>query len=239
MNALTRTATAYWRSSIGKKLVVAITGLFLVLFLAGHLSGNLLIFAGQKAFNDYAQFLHEAGHGMLVWVARIGLLALLVLHVWATVLLTKQNRAARKPYEFQATIQASRSSRLMIVSGLTILAFVIFHILHFTVRAGTDYGTYVDAAYLAETGDERHDAYRMVLVGFKNFWVVLFYVIAMTLLCSHLSHGVASIFQTLGLRSKKARDLIFKLSWAYSLLIWAGFISIPLGILFGIVSFKS
>jgi succinate dehydrogenase / fumarate reductase cytochrome b subunit len=86
MNALTRSATAYWNSSIGKKLVVALTGLAMVLFLAGHLTGNLLMYAGKEAFDEYARFLHEAGHGALIWVARLGLLVVLVLHVWATIL---------------------------------------------------------------------------------------------------------------------------------------------------------
>jgi succinate dehydrogenase / fumarate reductase cytochrome b subunit len=229
MNALTRSATAYWQSSIGKKLIVAVTGLAMVLFLAGHLTGNLLIYAGREAFNEYAEFLHSAGHGALIWVARIGLLVVVTLHVWATILLTKENRSARKQeYAYKATIQASKSSRLMIVSGLTILAFVIFHLLHFTVRVNS---------HLAGLGET--DPYGMVIAGFQagflNFLVVLFYIIAMTLLCSHLSHGVASIFQTLGLRSKKASELIHKISVGYAVAIWVGFISVPVTIFLGIV----
>lgn len=240
MNALTRSAAAYWQSSIGKKLIVAVTGLAMVLFLAGHLTGNLLIYAGREAFNEYAEFLHNAGHGALIWVARIGLLVVVILHVWATILLTRENRAARKQeYEFKATIQASKSSRIMIVSGLTILAFIIFHILHFTVKAGSNFGDMIDVPHLAETGAIRHDAYGMVIAGFSpgilTFFAVAFYVTAMTLLCSHLSHGVASMFQTLGFRSKKASDLIHKLSVGYAVVIWAGFISIPLAIFLGFV----
>ncbi|MGJ8634343.1 MAG: succinate dehydrogenase cytochrome b subunit [Luteolibacter sp.] len=229
MNALTRSATAYWQSSIGKKLVVAITGLAMVLFLAGHLSGNLLIFVGREAFNEYAEFLHSAGHGMLVWVARIGLLVVVTLHVWGTILLTRENKKARsQEYEYEATIQASKSSRLMIWSGLTILAFIVFHILHFTVRVHSG---------LAAIGET--DPYGMVIAGFRagflNFIVVLFYIIAMTCLCSHLAHGVASIFQTLGVRSKKAQSLIYKASLGYTVLIYIGFISIPIAIFLGIV----
>jgi succinate dehydrogenase / fumarate reductase cytochrome b subunit len=235
MNALTRSAAAYWQSSIGKKLVVALTGLAMVLFLAGHLTGNLLIFAGREAFNEYAKFLHDAGHGALIWVARIGLLVVVVLHVWATIILTRENKASRKiEYEFKQTIQATKSSRLMIWSGLTILAFIIFHLLHFTVRV-----TYNEADLIDPLDPERFDAYGMVIRGFQagflNFFVVLFYIIAMTLLCSHLSHGVGSIFQTLGWRSKKAQGLIRKVSLGYAWIIWAGFISIPLAIFFGFV----
>lgn len=224
MNAITRCLDTYWSSSIGKKLVVAITGLVLVVFLAGHLSGNLLMYVGREAFNEYAEFLHTMLHGAGVWIARIGLLFMLVLHVVATICLTRQNRAARQPYEYKSTIQASKSSRMMIVSGLTILAFVIFHILHFTVRAD---------AQLAQIGET--DPFGMVVLGFQNLWVVLFYIISMTLLCSHLSHGVASIFQTLGVRSKKATSAINTLANLYTAVIWAGFISIPISVLAGII----
>jgi succinate dehydrogenase / fumarate reductase, cytochrome b subunit len=226
MNALTRSAAAYWNSSIGKKLVVAVTGLAMVLFLAGHLTGNLLMYAGKEAFDEYAKFLHEAGHGALIWVARIGLIVVLVLHVWATILLTRENRAARQQYEFQATIQASKSSRIMVWSGLTVLAFIVFHILHFTVRTNS---------HLAEIAKE--SPYEMVIAGFSGgflqFLVVLFYVVAMTLLCSHISHGVASMFQTLGFRSKKSAGLIRSISLGYAVVIWVGFVSIPVSILFG------
>jgi succinate dehydrogenase / fumarate reductase cytochrome b subunit len=225
MNALTRCLDTYWSSSIGKKLVVALTGLVLVIFLAGHLSGNLLMYVGRDAFNEYAEFLHSMLHGIGVWVARIGLIVMLTLHVVGTISLTRQNRAARQAYERQATLQASKSSRIMILSGLTILAFVIFHILHYTVR--------IDAN-LAEIGAT--DPYGMVIVGFQSPIVVVFYVISMTLLCSHLTHGVASIFQTLGLRTQKTQGLIRQFSWAYSLLIWAGFISIPIAVLTGFLT---
>jgi succinate dehydrogenase / fumarate reductase cytochrome b subunit len=229
MNALTRSAAAYWNSSIGKKLVVAVTGLAMVLFLAGHLTGNLLIYAGKEAFDEYAKFLHEAGHGALIWVARIGLIVVLVLHVWATILLTRENKAARKEeYACKATIQASKSSRIMIWSGLTVLAFIVFHILHFTVRTNS---------HLAEIA--KQSPYEMVIAGFSGGFlqvlVVLFYVIAMTLLCSHISHGVASMFQTLGWRSKKSASLIQRISLGYAAVIWIGFVSIPVAILLGFV----
>jgi succinate dehydrogenase / fumarate reductase cytochrome b subunit len=228
MNALTRSAAAYWNSSIGKKLVVAVTGLAMVLFLAGHLTGNLLIYAGKEAFDEYAKFLHEAGHGALIWVARIGLIVVLVLHVWATILLTRENKAARKEYEYKSTIQATKSSRIMIWSGLTVLAFIVFHILHFTVRTNS---------HLAEIAKE--SPYEMVIAGFSGGFlqalVVLFYVVAITLLCSHISHGVASMFQTLGFRSKKSASLIQRISLGYAAVIWVGFVSIPVAILLGFV----
>jgi len=228
MSSSSRSLCAFVKSSIGRKFIVALTGLGLVLFLAGHLSGNLLIFAGQEAFNDYAEFLHSFLHGAGVWVARIGLLICFVAHVWFTILLTKENKAARTEYAYEATVQAPKSSRIMIWSGLTILAFVIFHLLHYTVKVGSDFSSYKD-----ELG--RHDAYRMVVTGFSNWFVSIFYIISMSLLCSHLSHGVASIFQTLGLRSEKTALPITRLSQAYAVVIYVGFISIPLAVLFGFV----
>jgi succinate dehydrogenase / fumarate reductase cytochrome b subunit len=219
MNASTCSLCTIWNSSIGKKLLVALTGLVLVLFLAGHLAGNLLIFVGEKDFNEYAELLHTMLHGAGVWIARVVLLTCLVIHVAATISLTRANRAASPKYVHEQTIQASKSSRIMIWSGLTILAFVIFHILHFTVRVDSG------LADIAKT-----NPHKMVIVGFSNGFVVLFYAIAMTLLCSHLAHGVASIFQTLGLRSKKSAPLIEKFSKAFALIIWLGFLSIPLAI---------
>jgi len=221
MNASSCSLCKIWNSSIGKKYLVAITGLVLVLFLAGHLGGNLLIFVGKEEFDAYAKSLHELLHGAGVWIARAVLLSCLVIHVAATISLTRANRAASPKYVHGQTIQASRSSRMMIWSGLTILAFVVYHLLHFTVRTDST------LAELAKTSP-----HAMVIEGFQNGVVVLFYVIAMTLLCSHLSHGVASIFQTVGLRSKKSAPLIDKLSKAYAWGIWAGFISIPTAIYF-------
>lgn len=216
----------FWHSSIGKKIIVALTGVVLTAFLLGHLSGNLLMYVGAEAFNDYAKFLHSMLHGAGVWIARIVLLSCLVLHVTATICLVRANRVAKgKNYEKQATNVASGSSRIMIWSGLTILAFVIFHILHYTVR--------VDAE-LANLGDNG-DAYGMVIKGFESIPVSLFYIIAITLLCSHLSHGVASIFQTLGLRTRGNGALIDTFAKGYTALIWVGFISIPIAVLTGII----
>ena len=224
----------FWNSSIGKKLIVALTGLVLVGFLVGHLTGNLLIYVGREAMNDYAEFLHHMLHGAGVWMARVVLLVCFAAHIIATVCLTRQNRASRdNRYQFGATVQASRSSRIMIWSGLTILAFVIFHLLHYTVRVSYDAANFIDTN---AAGEERFDVYKMMIVGFSYIPSSLFYIIAIVLLCSHLGHGVASIFQTLGLRTHRNSKLIGCGSQIFAWVICAGFISIPLAVLFKIVT---
>lgn len=223
MNSLCRTLLRFWNSSIGKKLIVALTGLMLVGFLLGHMAGNLLIFQGREDLNDYAEFLHHMLHGWGIWIFRLGILGAFVLHIAATVSLVRQNRSARDTrYACDTTVQAPASSRIMIWSGLTVVAFVIFHIFHFTIR--------VDPALasMKDPGDPaRHDVFGMVIKGFQNPAIVLFYIVAISLLCSHLSHGIASIFQTLGLRTEKTRVAIRNLAWGITILLWIGFLSIP------------
>ena len=232
MNALTRAVLSFWDSSIGKKILVAGTGIALLLFLPGHMIGNLLLFAGKDAINEYALWLHNLGHGGAVWIARIGLLAALVVHVLLTIQLTARNRAVRQKYSHPATNRASRSSRMMIWSGLTILAFIIYHISHFTVRIGNDYnGTAYLTSLPGHEGDV-HNVHKMIIDGFSHTGNTVFYMIAITILCSHLSHGFASVFQTLGLRSRKSDLLIARAGWAYALLIWVGFLSIPVAVFF-------
>ncbi len=234
MKVLTRTIASFWNSSIGKKLLVALTGIVLLLYLPAHLAGNLLVFAGPDAVNEYGVFLHDLGHGAAIWIARAGLLAAFVVHVVLTIQLTAANRAARTDYAYPSTVQASRSSRIMIWSGLTILAFVIYHLLHFTVRIGNDFGGETYLTTLPGESGNVHNVYKMMIDGFSWAPASVFYIVALTLLCSHLSHGFASIFQTLGISSRKTNGLITKLGWAYALVIWLGFLSIPISIwLFG------
>ncbi|MEM9079203.1 MAG: succinate dehydrogenase cytochrome b subunit [Verrucomicrobiota bacterium] len=228
MNAIAASAFTLWNSSIGKKTVVAATGLFFIVFLMAHLGGNLLLFVGQDAFNAYAHKLHHLGEGSVIWIARFVLLAAITLHVVATIQLTKANRAARTAYAHEGTLRATKSSKIMIWSGLTVLAFIIYHILHFTTRTSS-----ATLAKIVNTPDPNgyKNAYGMVIEGFRNIPTSIFYVIAITLLCSHLSHGFASAFQTLGLRSKKTSDLLNNLGKVYSVGIWLGFVSIPISIL--------
>ena len=189
MTAVATSITRFYDSSIGKKILIALTGIVLVGFVLGHMIGNLLVFAGRDAINEYGHFLQTAGHGMGVWVARVVIFGSIILHVILTVQVTKRNRASREnKYGKEHTQVASKSSRMMIVSGLTILAFFIYHILHFTARKFNDYDTYKTML----DGHEVHDVYRMVITGFSWAPATFFYIVAMVLLCSHLSHGVAS-----------------------------------------------
>jgi succinate dehydrogenase / fumarate reductase, cytochrome b subunit len=223
----------FYHSSIGKKILVAVTGLAMIGFLAGHLLGNLLIFAGPEAINTYAKKLHDLGP--LLYVIRGGLLAIVVLHITATIQLVKMNRAARpQKYAVETVRQATKSSRIMIWSGLTILAFVIYHLAHFTWALGNEYRNPAFTRYWVEPGI--HNVYNMVVDGFRVWYVSLFYIIALLLLTSHLGHGFASVFQTLGLATPRTRKPI---AIAGQLFAWGWFLgnlSIPIAILCGLVS---
>ena len=218
--------TAIFHSTLGKKYLMAITGLLLIFFVIGHMVGNLQIFLGQESINAYGAFLKSKPG--LIWGARIGLLGLVVVHIWSAITLSAKNKAARPvAYRVNKSVEASYASRTMIWSGLIVLAFIIYHILHFTVGA-------VSPDLLAlrdESG--RHDIYLMVIQGFSHPLVSGFYLLSMALLCSHLSHGTSSLFQSLGFRSGKqkiwANRFALVLAWG----IFIGNSSIPVAILLG------
>jgi succinate dehydrogenase / fumarate reductase, cytochrome b subunit len=235
MKSLVTAVLAFYKSSIGKKIVVGATGVAMMLFLVGHLSGNMLMFAGAEAFNDYAHFL-QSKKG-LVWGARLGLLGAVGLHILATIHLSIQNRQARPAeYQVEAVNRASLSSRTMLWSGLTVLCFVIYHLLHYTVGFSNEFrkegGDYY---FLTKDGDTFHNAYKMVVDGFSCLPVTFFYLLSMILLASHLSHGFSSAFQTLGLTTRKSRPVLATLSWVFAIGICGGFCAVPLAVVFGLV----
>lgn len=233
MLPIVQSLSRFYHSSIGKKLLVAVTGLAMIGFLAGHLLGNLLIFAGPEAINTYAKKLHDLGP--LLYVIRGGLLAIVVLHITATIQLVKMNRAARpQKYAVETVRQATKSSRIMIWSGLTIVAFVLYHLAHFTWALGNEYRNPDLARYWVEPGV--HNVYNMVVDGFKVWYVSLFYIIALGLLTSHLSHGFASVFQTLGLASPRTRKPIAIVGQLFAWGWFLGNLTIPMAILAGLVS---
>ena len=196
MNAI----ASYLSSSIGRKWIVALTGLALFGFVVGHLIGNLQVFLGPEPLNRYGAFLQ--GLGELLWVVRLGLLAMLALHVFFTIKLRLENRAAR-PQGYAVTTRRATTfpARMMTLSGLMVLCFIIFHLLHFTAQK-------IDPSFLALHDEKgRHDVYRMMILGFQNKAASGFYIVAVGLLAMHLNHGIGSLFQTLGLNSAKLRPL--------------------------------
>jgi len=218
-----------YRSTLGKKYVMAVTGLLLFVFVIIHMLGNLQIYIGKDALNAYGEFLK--GKPLLLWGARLGLLLTVLLHIWTAIQLVIRNRRARPvKYEGGTPVAASLGSRTIAYSGLIILAFVIYHLLHFTAGV-TDRAAFEQTDLLG-----RHDVYSMVVLGFQNVWVSAFYVLAMGLLCLHLSHGVSSMFQSLGIKSgayDKTFDTLAK--WA-SLAVFIGNCSIPVAVLAGLVA---
>jgi succinate dehydrogenase / fumarate reductase cytochrome b subunit len=213
-------------SSIGKKTIVAATGILLVLFVIGHLLGNLTIFLGPDVLNAYAKKLQDLG--ALLWVIRFGLIGVLVAHIYFTMLLWKENQKARpKKYIAADPIKTTVFARTMRLSGLIVLAFVVFHLAHFTARV-------VDPSYKSMVtqlgGHEVHDVYAMVVKGFSNGPVVAVYVIGLFLLTFHLSHGLASLFQTLGITNRRIRGAYETVGRGIAWLLFLGYISIPLAV---------
>lgn len=227
MNLLSK----FWNSSIGKKWIVALTGLALLGFVIAHLAGNLQMFAGAPKINAYAEFLHHNQNPL--WVARIGLIVFFATHIFTTICLVRQNRAARPDrYALNRDIQAKTATKTMIYSGLTVLAFVIFHLLHYTFRV-TDprFKLSSEGGALSSV----NDVYQMVVMGFQNPIISGFYILSVGLLAMHLSHGVSSVFITLGLESKKSIEKVAFYSRVLAGLIFAGYASIPTAVLAGLL----
>ncbi|MCX8155708.1 MAG: succinate dehydrogenase cytochrome b subunit [Verrucomicrobiae bacterium] len=233
-----------WNSSLGKKYLMALSGVVLVLFVIGHMIGNLQIFLGPEAINRYAHFLQS--NVELLWPVRLFLLGMVVLHVISAIRLTLENRAAR-PVDYahgQPPLAASLASRTMLVGGLVVAAFIIFHLLHYTVKIDPLSVVKADGPVapikfqdLKErllTGETRPDVYAMMIAGFRNPWISLCYAIGVSLLCLHLSHGIAAMFQSLGFRNHVYSPLIEKAAKAIALLLLIGYLSIPAAVLLGL-----
>jgi succinate dehydrogenase / fumarate reductase cytochrome b subunit len=218
-----------WQSTIGKKYVMAMTGLIWFGYLIVHLWGNLKIYAGPSFLNEYGVFLRTVGEpffgfSQLLWVARIILIPAFVIHMWAAIQLTARDRASRPvAYATRKNLESTIASRTMIYGGLFILLFVIYHVLDFT------FGT-VNPSF------EEGNIYHNVIASFRVWPVALFYVLAMLAVGLHLFHGIWSMFQTLGWNSARANLLIRNLATFFAVLLTLGNISIPLAVLFGFVS---
>lgn len=217
-----------WRTSIGGKVTMAVTGLLLFLFVLGHLLGNLQLLQGADAINAYAHWLK--GHPLLLWPARLGLLAVFALHVATGVRLARENRMARPvPYTRKGYRQADLASRSMVWTGLTVLAFVVYHLLHFTMGiTNPDHFARVDAL-------GRHDVYGMVVAGFATPGIALVYVAANVILFLHLAHGARSLVQTLGLDRLAASRPVRAGCWLLAGVLAGGNVLLALSVLTGVV----
>jgi len=216
------------RSSIGKKSLMAASGLALVGFIIAHLLGNLLIYAGPDVLNAYAVHLRELGP--VLWAARLLLITAVLIHIWTSIKLNIENRQARPvPYAKREPLESSFSARTMLASGFLIVAYVTYHLLHFTFRmTNPDISHAVDAA-------GRPDVYLMVVRSFQQPGIALAYIVGMACVCTHLAHGVGSAFQTLGLTNERTIPIFWQASRTFSLAVFLGYISIPLSVWFGVV----
>ncbi|MDA3872799.1 MAG: succinate dehydrogenase cytochrome b subunit [Kiritimatiellae bacterium] len=216
-------------SSVLKKLLTGITGLSLVLFLVAHLIGNLTLFAGPDVFNAYARFLHHFMHGMFIRFAEFGLLAFFLLHIWSALSVQLGKKKAR-PSAYQKSEYAGGPSKksfhslYMAVSGGIILLFVVIHLLNFKYADHEAIGTMT-----LENGIEVVNVYKLVVSTFQgNFGIVLFYMLAMGVLCSHLMHGIWSAFQSLGLARPSTIPYLHLAGMALAVALSVGFFLLPL-----------
>lgn len=226
-------------TTVGAKMLVAVTGVALILFVLAHMLGNLQIFLGATALNEYAHKLQSMGP--LLWVARIGLLAVFVTHVALTLALTRRNAAARgelasnelqirasgeryiNGYAYQT---ATSASRFMIHTGILVLLFVIYHLVHFTISP--------DQSAL-NSGAEIPDVYAMVVQGFSNTAVAAIYILCQLVLAAHIFHGASSCLQTLGLRTRTTKSGVSKLGILLATVVAVGNISIPVAVMAGVL----
>lgn len=219
-----------WRfatSSVGSKVVMAVTGLGLWLFVIAHLAGNVTAFAGKDVFNHYAQALK--GNAPLLWGIRLALLVGFPLHILSALRTVQQNRSARPvPYAHPSKAPARAAAKYMMVSGALVLVYFLYHLAHFTWHLTGPQPT-------APLPDGSYDAYTMLVLGFKEPLIALLYLVAQVLLAAHLSHGIYSLFQHLGMWGAKWTPFLKSGALVVGYGLCAAFASIPLAVLLGII----
>lgn len=221
------------RSTIALKLAMAVSGLLFLAFVLAHMYGNLKAFSGEEAFNEYAHHLRELGEPMLphegaLWILRIGLIAALVVHVASAVALWRRaNRARTVKYAVKKNQKSSLSSRTMRWGGLTLLVFIVWHLLNFTiVKVNPSNG---------DTGSD--NPYALMVDSFDLWWMTLIYLVAMVALGMHLHHGTFSAIQTLGFtNTAKSRARAREAGWVVAVVVAGGFALVPLFVLFGVIT---
>lgn len=238
---MTASRTSQRIPSLLKKYLMAITGAILAMFVLGHMLGNLQFYLGPDVINAYALHLHSLPfHPFSLYAIRLFLLGALAVHVVMAILLVRENRAARPERYAEEKVQcATLSSKLMPATGIVLLAYIIFHILHFTVRVGPGAFANEIPETVVNLGHGStaifHDVYAMMVQGFQHVGTSLFYILATGLLCIHLTHGFSSMFQTVGLRNEKWRYRLDNIALIYGWVVFLGFASIPASVLlFGV-----
>lgn len=219
------------RSSIGKKVLMAASGLVLLGFVVIHLLGNLLIYQGPEALNAYAHKLRELG--WLLWAARAFLLAVLVVHVWTSLVLAHENRMARpQRYAVQRTQETTVAARSMLISGVMVTAYLAYHLLHFTFRV-----TNPDISHAMDRFGHP-DIYAMAVLSFQQPAITLAYIIGMAAVCLHLSHGIGSACQSLGLNDERTIPIVVFAGRLIAVVLFIGYTAIPLSVLAGLVTVR-
>ena len=210
-------------------MIVALTGVILILFVIGHLLGNLQIYLGPDWINAYSQHLRDLGP--LLWLVRAFLLASVILHIYFTIQLAIENKRARPGrYRERNYVKASWASRHMVVSGLVVLAFIIFHLLHFTARKFNPQFPLLKLDPL-----NHYDVYSMMVYGFQNVYVSIFYIVGLFLLTLHLTHGSSSFFQSLGFNNERLTPKLVLGGRIFAWLLFIGYTSIPVAVLLGFI----
>jgi len=211
------------RSSVGRKAVMAASGLVLFGFVVAHMIGNLQVYLGRDVLNAYGLSLRALGHGAGLWIARLGLLGAVAAHIWSATSLTLQNRAARPVgYRERENLESTYASRTMRWSGVILLLFVVYHLMHFTF--GNVHPSFREG-----------DVYHNFIAGFQVPWVSAFYILAMLALGLHLWHGVWSMLQTVGLSHARYNHLRKAFATLITVVVVAGNISFPLAVLTGLI----
>ncbi|MEE8277289.1 MAG: succinate dehydrogenase cytochrome b subunit [Thermoanaerobaculia bacterium] len=221
----------FYRSALGKKAAMAVSGIVLFGYVLLHMLGNLKLYLGPDAINHYAEWLREVGsplfpHAGLLWMARIGLLVAVVVHIVAATQLTLQNRRARpQSYHRRQIVQATYASRTMRWGGVIIALFVFYHLAHFTWGWSWAHPDFV-----------RGNVYHNLVSGFRVWWVSGFYIAAQVVLGLHLYHGLWSMFQSLGWQASKPKDWRRLFAQVFAWVITVGNLSFPVSVLIGIVN---
>ena len=225
----TNSPPGFTTATVGKKILMAITGFMVIGFVTVHLIGNLQIFIGQEQLNKYAEMLQNLGS--LKWGFRLVLVVLFLVHIWKGIVLWLENKKARPvSYTKENTLEASIASRTMIYTGALVFFFVAYHISHFTLL-----DCHPEYAKLPLV-DGRFDVYSMVIIGFKEPLISILYLIFVGLVAFHISHAISSVFQTLGLNKPSVMPKLKLLGNLIAVILFLGYASMPIAVLMNIIT---